>query len=397
MKNPLLCAASVFGLCAALCAPGASHAANFQVQVKRLSAVQCSMNGSILNIDPVNGNVTIDLDTDLNCYPSAVNSLTTATLAVTSSTSIGGGTTGAGTVDLQLNTGLAAVTPGVTCVPDGVVASSVNVTSGWTTTLCTNCGPTATRTGVAVQNPSATGVGTITFKAKCTYQDPSNANLQTVRSSIQSAPTVSVTAGTAPPVNYCQSVSELAVPNGLTDAMRQATGTVTGGTMPGPALDFLNYTSVFGTRAGVIAPGATDNVGFGFPGTNPTNVTFGIQRDKYISWRFRAPSNPVWLEVAGTYLFQPGSAFTLASIAPCPGQFKSDPNFPNNFGCHISAKSSNLIWRVSNTTASCRLVPGNTYYLNVIQANSASDLLTPTCGGGTCPVIISLNGTFPTP
>src|SRR5690606_41940144 len=38
---------------------------------------------------------------------------------------------------------------------DGVSASNVNVVSGWSAALCTNCGPTASRT-VVVQNPTTT-------------------------------------------------------------------------------------------------------------------------------------------------------------------------------------------------------------------------------------------------
>ena len=235
MKNSILAVAGGIGLLAVLCAPSTSSAADFQVSVKRLSVTQCTMNGSLLNIDSATGNVSIDLATDFNCYPSAVNSLaSSAALSVSGATTVGGGTTGAGTVNLVLNTGLAAATPGVTCVPDSFVASNVSITSGWTAVLCgpTNCGGTVLRP-VGVQNTSSTTDGSITFKAKCTYQDPTNANLVTERRNIQSTPLVTVLHGTAPQVNFCASVAELSNTFGLTPEMRQLTGTVTGGLYPG--------------------------------------------------------------------------------------------------------------------------------------------------------------------
>src|SRR5690606_31531064 len=129
------------------------------------SVTQCSLTGSMLNIDPTTGNVTIDINTDVNCYPSAINTLaSSASISVVGPTTVGGGQTGQGSVDLQLVTGLPGATAGVTCVPDGVSASNVNVVSGWSAALCTNCGPTASRT-VVVQNPTTTVNGTISFRA----------------------------------------------------------------------------------------------------------------------------------------------------------------------------------------------------------------------------------------
>ena len=121
--------------------PAAIRAADFQVDVKRLSVTQCSMTGSLLNIDPNTGNVSIELVADASCYPTPVNQMaSSANMTVVGATTVGGGQTGQGSVNLQLNTGLPGVTNGVTCVPDGVTASNVTVVSGWTSTLCTTCG-----------------------------------------------------------------------------------------------------------------------------------------------------------------------------------------------------------------------------------------------------------------
>lgn len=393
MKKYLLGASGALALCISLINPEPANAADFQVALKRLAVTQCSMTGSLLNIDPVTGNVSIDLSADIACYPPVVNALANnATLSVTGPTTIGGGQTGSGTVNLQLNTGLSGVTNGVTCTADGVVANSVTVTGGWTagsTILCTNCGPTATA-NVNVQNPSTTVTGTISFKAKCSYQDQSNANLQIVRSNIVSTQAVSVLPGQAPPPpDYCSSVTELATPNGLTDAMRQLAGTVTGGTMPGTNIDFTNFTSVFGVKPNVYPPGTVDTAGYGFPGTNRTNVQIGLQRGKYISLRFRAPINTIspnnWINTTGAFQVIPNGAFTLAAIAPCPGQFSTDTNYPINPTCTITGKGSNLGWIVTpSSTSGCKLVPGNTYHLNLIQATGTGTLTTPTCPTTLC-------------
>jgi hypothetical protein len=391
--------AGAITLCASLVLPAQSHAANFQVDVKRFSVSQCGMTGSMLNIDPSTGNVSIDLDADFVCYPLVVSSIANnASLSVTSATTIGGGTTGQGSVNLQLNTGLSATTPGVTCVPDGYTSSNVNISSGWSASpaLCgpSNCGATATRT-VNVVNPSSTLDGNITFKAKCTYQDQSNVNLSSVRANIPSSPLVTVQHGTAPTPTFCSSVSELATPNGLSDAGRMATGTVTGGLYPGTR-DFLNYTSVFGSYPGVVDAGDPDNQGFGFPGDNWTSVTLTVQKNKYISMKFRAPSANAWDGKQGTFLGQPVAAFTLFAIAPCPGQFSTDSNYPMVGNCQAIAKSSNLNYKITaGASAQCKLIPGNTYYFNVIQANGFNNLGTASCSSSSCGAIFNINPQTP--
>lgn len=398
MKTSLLSIAGAITLCASLVIPATSQAANFQVVVKRASVTQCTLTGSMLNIDPATGNISLDLETDFGCYPPIVSSLAnSATLTVVGPTTIGGGTSGTGDVNLTLSTGLPGVTPGVTCVPDGVNASNAVVTAGWSTPLCSgNCGSAATRT-VTVQNPSSVLDGNIVFKAKCTYQDQSNANLSSIRANIQSSPVVTVQHGTAPVVNYCSSVSELATPNGLNDAGRQFAGLISGGTLPGTR-DFHDYTNVFGFRPNVVAAGDPDNQGFGFPGNNPTSVWFkDVQKNKYISLKFRAPSSAAFLNSSGSFFGQPVAAYTLFALAPCPGQFSTDSNFPIASGCSGIAKSANLPFRVSQTPFGnqCQLIPGKTYYFNIIQADGFNSLTSPSCGASSCGVIFNLSGGGP--
>jgi hypothetical protein len=244
-----------------------------------------------------------------------------------------------------------------------------------------------------VQNTSGVVNGTITFKAKCTYQDPTNANLQMVRSNIQTAQTVTVEPGTTPAPTYCTSVSELANPRGLTDAMRQPTGTVSTGLNPGVGIDFLNYTSVFGFANNTFPAGNPDNVGFGFPGSYYADTEFGVQKNKFIAMRFRAPSHSTWLNEVARMRFFIGTAYTQIAIGQCPGQFGTDANFPNNASCRVAGKGEDLIWNVTaGTTGNCRLVPGNTYYLNVINSSNMSDLTQSTCASSSCALGISHTG-----
>ena len=383
--------AVVFG--AFLFQPVPVQAADFQVVVTQSSVPQCSLTGSMLEIDSITGKVTIDLSTGLNCYPMVVRSLANdASLSVTGSSTVGGGTTGAGTVNLQLNTGLSAPTPGVTCVPDGFTSSNVSATSGWETSssLCNNnCGAIVTR-AVVVQNTSATLDGNITFKAKCTYQDQSNVNLSSVRANIASTPSVTVQHGTTPPANYCQSVTQLADPKGMTDEMRVAVGNVTGGQFPGSGRSFLEYTSLFGFSPNTYPIGAGDTLGYGFPGTNTGTLVTSIPKNKYISLQFRAPSNTIWEARQGSFSFQSQSGVALsAAFAPCPGQFDNDANFPLMGYTCTGTSLSNAIWRTTAyPTQGCKLEPGKTYYLNIIQADRSN----PTqsyCGGSSCSVRIN--------
>lgn len=369
------------------------NAADFQVVVNRSSVPQCTLAGSMLNIDPVTGNVSIDLSADFTCYPLVVSSIANgASLTVSPPTTVGGGTSGIGTVSLQLTTGLSVNTPGVTCVPDGFTASNVSVLSGWTasTALCgpNSCGLSVPARSVTVQNTSATLDGSITFKAKCTYQDQSNANLSTVRANITSMPSVTVLHGSAPPPTFCQSVSQLSDPKGLTDAMRQPSGNVTGGTFPGTNIPFLEYISVFGSSSDTYPPGSNDTAGYGFPGTNTGTISTFITRDKYVSLQFRAPTNTLWNGRTGYYSFvvNPQNLGFSAAIAPCPGQFDSDPLYPIQFACKGEALFQDINWVITNgNTNGCKLEPGKTYYLNMIHAPRATPDQS-SCPGSSCKI-----------
>ena len=387
MKSLFLTACGALALSCALLFPSLGQAANFQVDVKRLSITQCSMTGSLLQIDPTTGNVSIELFADATCYPTPIALIASnASISVIGPSTVGGGTTGQGTVNLQLNTGLAGPVTGVTCTPDGgrqQCQRGIRMDFGSVYQLrryrSHSSGCRADTSGVVN--------GTITFKAKCTYQDPINANLQTVRSNIRPRKRDSGT-GTAPPPSYCVSVSELANARGLTDAMRQPTATISTGLNTGVGIDVLNYTSVFGFANNTFPAGNPDNVGFGFPGSYYADTEFGVQKNKFIAMKFRAPSNSSWLNEVARMRFFIGTAYTQIAIGQCPGQFGTDTNFPVNASCRVAGKGEDLIWNITQAvTGNCQLVPGNTYYLNVINASNMSDLTQSTCSSSSCALV----------
>lgn len=404
MKKFFILPAGTFILCASFMQAATGQTTTFPVEITRSSTLQCSLTGSMLNIDPASGKVSIDLNADFNCYPAVVSQINSATLSA-SPTNLGAGT-GQGTVNLTLTTGLPSgpSVPGVNCYPDGVtpVSGSVNVV-GWnaTTPLCptgTGCGASVAAS-VSLLNPSITVPGKIRFNAKCIYQNPGSSqyqNLSTVRSNITSQEVTVQPSPTAPPADFCASVNELADPRGLSDAMRQGTTNISGGTFPGNGKDALNYTSIFG-----IAPDTgNSSSGFGFPGTSRSTFKMTISRNQYVSMKFRVPETSYWSGKNGDYLFTPppsSAALTLGVIAPCPGQFHSDPNFPiNESSCRVIGKASLYAQIAGPSTGICRLEAGKTYYFNIIQANGFNNLTTPSCGGSSCGAQISVSG-FATP
>lgn len=183
----------------------------------------------------------------------------------------------------------------------------------------------------------------------------------------------------------CTSVDELAVPNGLTPASRQTTGRILGPLLPagGPIYPLLEYTTPFGEAAQTYPPGEPDPTGFGFPGTNMNRLTFYVTRDRHVSLAFRVPTDPVWAGAGGSFFLIPNGAFVSAAIAPCPGQFADDPAHPMPAGCRAFGEAS-LPWRVGEVPgAGCGLLPGRTYYLNVINA-PLDDPTASSCPSGEC-------------
>lgn len=183
-----------------------------------------------------------------------------------------------------------------------------------------------------------------------------------------------------PPAMPCTSVSQLANPNGLTDAMRQTSGVVTGPLLPPGSFSLLEYVTLFGTSANTYPPEEPDPTGFGYPGTDQNRLTFTLERDKYVSLQFRAPTADAWYLRTGSLGLIPAGAFVSAAIARCPGQFADDPAWPMPPGCSAFGESA-IPWNIGGP--GCTLEPGVTYYVNVINASLAEPTMT-ACVTDTC-------------
>lgn len=349
----------------------------FPVSLRNPSNELCALQATSWSIDPVSGRALLELSQAFSCnaggssgnFPAPILSLSSsAGLAVTPAS-----VDSAATVNVQFSTGLSSPAQGVDCEPDGVEATFVNVVSGWTSPLCTNCGPGVSRS-VSISHTGGATVGSIRFKAKCTYRgDPAHPRIATVLRDIVS-PGISV----ARFIPECTAVEQLADTKGLTSAMRQTGGSVIGGPTAGNGRDFTRYTSIFGVTTNAVAPGSPNAAAFGFPGTNAASIRLVLSPNRFTALEFRAPNNITWLDVGGGFSFMPGAAIVSTAIAPCPGQFEADANFPIQETCK-SQTEIDIPWKVSaNLFESCQLEPGRRYYLNLIHA-SRSDLLNSSC------------------
>lgn len=366
-----------------------AYASQFNVDLRATpSSNSCAFIGSMLQIDPATGNVTIDVVGASTCnsgsggYPEAVTAVATNGVLVPSATQVGGGTSGSGVVNVLLSTGLSAVDANLRCVTDGITSSVAHVTAtGWSGVICgagssVQCGPTHTMP-VTLSNSSTSTNGAVNFKAICSYAGAAPSFPNAVATTVTIAPSSAVTVlhGTAPVVDYCSAVTQLSSPpHSLTVAQRQTVGTATGGITSG-AVDFTNFNSVFGVATNV---GGTAAEGYGFPGTNRSLTELRIERDKYVSLRFRAPLTPAWTNIPGAFFTYPVASVTSwVAISRCPGQFAQDAVWswsPVNAASQVCLRQPEgpLSWIVTNSTSheNCQLIPGNTYYLNIMQSNT---------------------------
>lgn len=395
---------------ASMCA--AVSAASFSVDLRH-NAVSCTLSGSLLNIDPVTGNVSIDLDSDPTCgtptsgYPPAIAAMAQSTLAITGTNPAGGGTTGQGDTKVKLSLpGLTGATSGLTCAPDGydVSAQTLSVVSGWSANLCTNCSASPAERTVTVLN-SGNANGTITFKAKCSYTDASTFARPAVTSIASTTVQVQVNYGSTPVTpGSCSSINELdtSTRGGLTAGDWQTTGAASG-FINNTGADLTNLVTMFGTYSPLAAlypNGSTDIADLAFPGSWLNNAYVTINKGKYVSFRFRVPTNTNWSGKQGEVRRYPSMGFTGTwAIAPCPGQFKSESAHEMTGACSDTLLNS-LFWEVTSGTVTggyCKLSPGKYYYLNIIAADPSS-LATPTCPSSACQATFKhvRLGTYPT-
>lgn len=114
---------------------------------------------------------------------------------------------------------------------------------------------------------------------------------------------------------------------------------------------------------------ATNGNDFGFSVGSQAN--FPIDRNKYVALQLQAPN----IDRAMVEVFETGSpVYTQApyavAISRCPGDF-SNQSMGTQQQCYKEGTGLNLHWSTrssSNQANTCKLVKGETYYLNIIHA-----------------------------
>ncbi|WP_386067719.1 hypothetical protein ACFJIW_23665 [Tahibacter sp. UC22_41] len=124
-----------------------------------------------------------------------------------------------------------------------------------------------------------------------------------------------------------------------------------------------------------------------FPGTANLNQRIMIQRNQYVSLKFTVPAN-LPNQTYGQFRFeetQPQTTRMSWTISKTCGDFSTTPTPPLTTQCIMNngPVNSSLMWGYyQGATTLCQLVPGETYYFNIIHA-SLGTLGTSYCSG-TC-------------
>jgi hypothetical protein len=160
---------------------------------------------------------------------------------------------------------------------------------------------------------------------------------------------------------------------------RQTFGQVRYNNLDSRDIDLTLYENVFGHN-----PGGTNRL---FPGTANINQRIMIQRNQYVALKFTVPA-ALPLQTWGQYRFeetQPGTLRMSYTISKTCGDFSATPTAPLTSACIMNngPVNSSLAWGYWPGQAQlCQLVPGETYYFNIIQA-PLSNLTNSGCSG-TC-------------
>ncbi|MBL8299558.1 MAG: hypothetical protein JNN30_14570 [Rhodanobacteraceae bacterium] len=162
---------------------------------------------------------------------------------------------------------------------------------------------------------------------------------------------------------------------------RQTSGVVRYNNGEERTTDLTLYENVFGhnNTGGETRP---------FPGTANLNQRIFIPRNQYVSLKFTVPSG-LLQQTWGSYRFEETQPQTLRmsmTISKTCGDFSTTPTAPMTAPCIMNngQVNSSLGWAYwPGQNQFCQLVPGETYYLNIIHAplsNLASSHCTSTCG-----------------
>jgi len=267
---------------------------------------------------------------------------------------------------------------------NGGSPTAVTGISGWPANFCSTAG-----TCNGSKTASLTGLDTRTngaYALTLTCSNTSNAPVSstaTVNVSIVAAgncPSPVVPAGISPqnavPVSF-------GFPNGSNDYIGN-TG---------------DFGSVFGRQAsgsaGTPLPGET-----AWPGVSGATLWVTVNQDQYIAIPFSTPPVGAGTRTGKYYAtVNGGQVMSSMSISLCPGDFRITPTPPSAQGvppvlgpyCSkqgFNASSLTLYWDTvaSGTSPICHLTPGQTYYVNIIQAPLADSSAKPTtiCASSNC-------------
>ncbi len=398
-------------LSAVLLLPVVALAQTFPVRIERAgnNGVCDNMTASRMSVDPASGRVTLEGVTGMTCLPDGAAGLSTISVTVPAGPHASGVTGVTATVQ--------GIPSGASCTLRGVVNTSGNGSvagAGWAdgTSLCTNCGTSVNRV-LSLTNASTTAQWKFKLQVQCSLSSGGYA----IQSPVIQSPEVTVEPS-AVAVGNCPYGDQVPTDDhdGLTMASRQQTTTTDRDALGGTGVkSALLYTTLFGANAGggqvggvtMQSPGSVSE-GYGHPGTHGSNFGFTLDRTKFIALQLRAPqvSATSWLGVVNTLKpfsasTNPGTVYT-ATVAPCPGQFRTTTLAPMRAACVMSAAGGTELGRLQTTFIApgatyngslCPLELGKTYYLNIMAVDPAQPgSLNP--ANATANSLCVTNGTF---
>lgn len=252
---------------------------------------------------------------------------------------------------------LEAVDSGSFSVSPTTVAAGANVALTWASKgawECEGVGLPGTNWATGVKNPSgsqnvtmAVDPGTYEASIRC-FNGPVEA---------VAGPLSVVVVESGPPDPEIPAFCQGRQPPGMTATVN---------CVPGSSLDCRNYSDPY--RAA-------------FPGLRQAQQIFA-NRDQYIAMRFTVPQN-ISTSATGSWQWvvpQGVPSFTgrnLQTISRCPGDFDQDLIFSEmGSGCYLKQGPLPPItvqWAIqggANSSSACQLVPGETYYFNILYTNS---------------------------
>jgi len=270
-------------------------------------------------------------------------------------------------------------------------AKSCNVTSSTGTPSPSGSGscPAVTLSGTSctgTTNCSATGTATapaaLSGPTSCAYTLTANCSNDT-QSNIPSTASLTVTTTvTPPPPDTCPNLHTISNGSGVTWTQLTGFTQVIFGATESKQANATNYVSMW-TQSGTGA----------WPGVGGLTTRATASPNQYFSEKFTVPSGLVADGTLNAKWILSGSGghsnFSLA-VSTCPGDFGQTGTAITASGCKLNqANSSNglKVFVSSPSGSACTVLPGQTYYLNILPSASlpVNNVSTSDCTvAGTC-------------